>query len=192
MKCYICGKDIIKTQHNQKYCDKCSKKRYKIYYQKHKKEILERRKKHYQKYHQQKRVIICEMCSREIIVNSSRQKRCDDCQKIWHKVYQANYSKEYRKTKNGKLAYKKLNNKRRATKNNIVEDFTMEEWFRKVDKTLGICHSCNKFVGKEKLTIDHNPPLSKVPKGFVYTINDVNPLCKSCNSKKSNKFTITK
>ena len=77
--------------------------------------------------------------------------------------------------------------KRRATKNNIVEAFTMNEWFEKLDKTKGICPGCGEFIGKDKLTLDHIFPISKAESGRIYTIDDIQPLCRSCNSKKGDK-----
>jgi 5-methylcytosine-specific restriction endonuclease McrA len=38
--------------------------------------------------------------------------------------------------------------------------------------------------------MDHTPPLSKAPKGFRYKLRDVNPLCKSCNSRKYNRLRL--
>jgi len=69
----------------------------------------------------------------------------------------------------------------------------MEEWYKKVDATKGICPGYGHephFVGKDKLTLDHNPPLSKVQNGHIYTIEHVSPLCNSCNSRKNNKIYI--
>lgn len=60
----------------------------------------------------------------------------------------------------------------------------MEEWNKKLDDTQGICPICKKFIGKDKLTLDHIIPISKAEEGFEYTINGIQPLCKSCNSSK--------
>ena len=38
------------------------------------------------------------------------------------------------------------------------------------------------------LSLDHNPPISKAPIGFIYTIDNVQPMCKSCNSSKGASF----
>jgi len=82
---------------------------------------------------------------------------------------------------------RKSNRKRRAMLNNIVHNFTDEQFRNKAEATNGICPGHNRsphYVGMEKLTLDHILPVSKAPKGFVYDIGDVNPLCKSCNSSK--------
>ena len=67
----------------------------------------------------------------------------------------------------------------------MYNDFNYKQWYGKVLLTKGYCPKCKKFIGINKLTLDHIFPLSKAPKGLTYTINDVQPLCKSCNSRKS-------
>ncbi len=76
--------------------------------------------------------------------------------------------------------------KKRARKNNIIETFSNEEWLQKLKNTFGVCPRCNKYVGIAHLTLDHKHPISKATQGQIYTIDDVQPLCLSCNSKKSN------
>ena len=60
--------------------------------------------------------------------------------------------------------------------------------FLKLYKTHGFCPRCDKWIGIEKLTLDHIIPLSKSPEGFDYTINDVQPLCRPCNSSKNDRI----
>jgi len=76
----------------------------------------------------------------------------------------------------------------RLRKSKLIEIFTMKEWLNKLDETNGYCPKCNIFVGKNKLELDHIIPISKATIGFAYTINDIQPLCRSCNSKKGNKY----
>ena len=78
--------------------------------------------------------------------------------------------------------------KRRARENNIIEDFSNAEWLQALKNTFGICPCCNKYVGIAHLTLDHVTPISKAEQGKVYTIKDVQPLCRSCNSKKKDKI----
>ena len=78
--------------------------------------------------------------------------------------------------------------KRRYREKRILHKFTKEEWEKKVKLTHGICQSCGLPYDKGYgLSLDHEPPLSLVPFGFVYTIDNVFPMCKSCNSSKGNK-----
>jgi len=98
--------------------------------------------------------------------------------------------KRYSKTNKGKIRWRNGNRKRRANKNNIIELFTQEEWNTKLKKTLGFCPKCKKFIGIDKLTLDHIFPISKAEKGRIYTINDIQPLCVSCNSIKKNNLIL--
>ena len=68
----------------------------------------------------------------------------------------------------------------------VYHDFTYKQWINKVSLTKGYCPKCKKFIGINKLTLDHIFPLSKAPIGLLYTINDVRPICKPCNSRKGN------
>ena len=105
-----------------------------------------------------------------------------------HIKWAKKYRKEYNKTEKGRIIKRKGLRKYRLNKKLLKEVFTIDEWNKKLDTTNGICPECGKFIGKDKLTIDHNPAISIAPIGFIYTIYDVHPLCRSCNSKKGNKF----
>ena len=100
------------------------------------------------------------------------------------------YMKKYMLTSRGRFIKYMCNIKRRARKKRIIEDFSNREWLNKLNKTNGFCPKCKKDVGILKLAIDHIFPLSKAEIGRSYTIDDIQPLCKSCNSKKSNKIII--
>ena len=101
--------------------------------------------------------------------------------KIKVKEYGKNYRKEY-----PEVARKK-ERKRRAIKEKIIETFSNEEWLQKLKDTFGVCPKCNKYVGIAHLTLDHIKPISKANQGQIYTIDDVQPLCHSCNSRKGNR-----
>ena len=122
--------------------------------------------------------------NREYILEYQKQWRKDNPNSEKRKI------KKYQQSLKGKLAKKKVDNKRRMKFKNIIENYTYNEWFEKVDKTKGICPGYKRnphFVGKNKLELDHIIPISKVEDGFEYTIDDIQPLCKSCNSSKGNR-----
>jgi hypothetical protein len=120
------------------------------------------------------------------------------------------YLKTYHSSKKGKESLRKYYNsvkgkenmwkhkwKRRAAKMNIIELFTMKEWKDKVKLTIGICPCCKSLFdnGLHKLSLDHIYSLIRAYNDFkrtgikrVYTIDDVQPLCKSCNSIKQDKI----
>ena len=58
-------------------------------------------------------------------------------------------------------------------------------WMRKVDK--GVCHYCNREVGRTKLTMDHVVPLSR---GGKSRKGNIVPACKECNNKKKSMLPI--
>ena len=72
--------------------------------------------------------------------------------------------------------------------NNIIEIFTNQEWLNKLEKTKGFCPKCNDWVGVARLTLDHIYPISKAKEGQIYTIKDVQPLCKRCNCSKGGRI----
>jgi len=104
---------------------------------------------------------------------------------IGYKIKVKEYGKNYRK-EHPEVARKK-ERKRRAIKENIIETFSNEEWLQKLKDTFGVCPKCNKYVGIAHLTLDHIKPISKAKQGQIYTIDDVQPLCHSCNSRKGNR-----
>jgi hypothetical protein len=123
------------------------------------------------------------------------------------KQYNKEFLRAYRQTERFKLWNKKWNQtpqgianmirqhlKRRAIKNNIIEVYTEIEWKKKLEATNGICPCCNKYVGLNNLHRDHIYSISKASEDFkrtgikrIYSINDMQPLCKKCNSTKYNK-----
>ena len=178
MICEYCGNEFNGIR-RQKYCKECSTQRDRDRW-----DTNEYREKRRKAYVPRSKLYVCKRCNNEFIRNNSIQKYCETCGKLNSKEYQKKYSKSYRQTKKGKKAYEKLNRKRRAKLNSIKETFTMDEWNKKLDETKGVCPGCNKFIGKHKLTLDHIHPISKAEEGRVYTISDVQPLCKGCNSRK--------
>jgi len=70
----------------------------------------------------------------------------------------------------------------------IIETFTKQDWKEKLEATNGICPNCGKNVGIEHLQLDHIYPISKAEAGRIYKIDDIQPLCGSCNSKKGDRI----
>ena len=84
---------------------------------------------------------------------------------------------------------------REEAKTKIIEDFSNKEWVDKLEASKGFCLRCKKYIGIAHLTLDHIYPVSLAYQDFlktgikrVYTINDIQPLCSSCNSSKGAKI----
>lgn len=71
--------------------------------------------------------------------------------------------------------------KRHRKRAGFRESFSIEEWKSLCRKFDFRCAACRKI---DKLTVDHIVPLSK---GGSNTIDNIQPLCLVCNSKKSNR-----
>ncbi len=203
--CKICGANFIPNEmsHNQIYCSrKCNKK---SWYYSPKGQIQRKNalKKTMIRYHNDKDF------------KKRWKKKCRKYKtSIKGKVHTSKYRKKYRKTEPGKLAdlkYRRSSKrkvslvrytrsekgkangirgslKRRGRLNSIIHIFTSKEWLQKLKNAFGVCKECNLYVGVDKLTLDHIIPISKASNGQIYTINDVQPLCLSCNISKNDKI----
>ena len=150
-------------------------------------EVKKHRKEYYQRSEVKER--IKEYCSRPEVKEHNRENKRE------HRKNNIELYREYDKKRSKKperiLLNRKLSLKRRAKLHEVIHDFSYEEWESKKEATKGICPSCNKFVGVNKITLDHIMPVSKAPNGLIYTIKDITPLCRMCNSSKNNKIIYT-
>jgi len=159
--------------------------------EKHKKHLVELMKRIGQRLPKK---LNCKRCKRELKkeeIKSPRQKYCKGCHKIIRRKQTKLINRKYKKTEKGIKQTRKDKLKRRAMENNIIEDFSNEEWLAKLVKTEGICPKCKTYVGIAHLTLDHIYPVSMAKKDFeitgikrIYFIEDVQPLCMICNCKK--------
>jgi hypothetical protein len=105
------------------------------------------------------------------------------------------YHREYIKTNKGRFNTNFWNAGRRAMLKNVIHDFTKEQWDEKLKASDGICLICETYIGIPNLTMDHTYSLFQANKDYketgikrVYTIDDVQPICKGCNSSKRDKL----
>lgn len=81
-----------------------------------------------------------------------------------------------------KRAHLKTNaQKRRAQLNNLADHFTTNEWEELCEEYDWACINPNCVTPDSPLTADHIVPLSR---GGWNTIDNIQPLCDSCNSRK--------
>jgi len=202
-QCVVCGSEFLSRKSNQIYCkQRCNgwatyhrhktsislvnKRRYHKELKNNNNFLLKRkiyRKKYYHAEKNQERILI-------------KRKEEKKIRKKWDKKYRMTdkcktTQKKYNHTYKGKVCAYNQRMKRKDNLKKVVNHFSGLEWFLKVYKTHGFCPICDKHIGVDNLTLDHIIPISKAPNEFIYTINDVQPLCKSCNSRKNNKMVVT-
>lgn len=95
------------------------------------------------------------------------------------KISKKRAEKKYRQTLAGKIARKLDKYRRKAA---TVGKFTASEWRSLCDKYDNRCLSCGE---QKELTVDHVVSLKD---GGSNTIDNLQPLCRSCNSRKGAKF----
>ena len=110
----------------------------------------------------------CIDCGKRIVAYK-RSIRCKRCSLLQNKIACSRYRANLRK---------------------VRHVFTDAEWLNKLKLSKGICPMCGENVGILNLTLDHIYPISKAEDGRIYTIDDVQPLCKPCNSSKRDRIGI--
>lgn len=99
-----------------------------------------------------------------------------------HKAEMKDRAKAYKQTPDGKASDARSGNKRRTLMKELPCDLTAEQW-EEIKKSQDYrCAICGKV---KPLARDHIHPLSK---GGAFTKSNIQGLCKSCNSSKSNKI----
>lgn len=80
-----------------------------------------------------------------------------------------------------------LRNKRNMQLKSSEGSHTFEEWQEVKSKFNNTCPCCAKSEPEIALSVDHIVPVSK---GGTNYISNIQPLCRSCNSKKNNKTIV--
>lgn len=95
------------------------------------------------------------------------------------------YAKNYNKSEIGKLCRKKSKAKRKHKEFNAINDLTLQQWQGILIVQENTCNGCFVMFDINNLPqVDHIIPISR---GGGLTKENVQALCRSCNSSKSNK-----
>ena len=186
--CAKCGNNFFYlNSRNRKFCDKCS---FWVNYKNRPKKFV------HCKTHRR-----CYICKKIKLLNFDNfyhhrtggygfDYRCKSCLTIkFSRPQSKKYLKEYwrKLSKEKRQIYTKRGHLNRYVREkNALGKFTMEQWGSLLDQHNHKCALCFKkepFIGQrvDHLTIDHIIPLSK---GGTNFIENIQPLCFSCNSKK--------
>jgi 5-methylcytosine-specific restriction endonuclease McrA len=133
----------------------------KEYYSKNRDKILEWSKNYYSKYKEQ------------------YIKRYKGKYRNKYKEKSKEYNHKWRQKNKEKIRIYKI--KRENKKINLPSNLTSEQW-EKINKSF---NNCCAYCGKSgKMTVEHFIPISK---GGEFTINNILPVCLSCNSSKKDR-----
>lgn len=95
------------------------------------------------------------------------------------------YFKKWRKTPKGVLSEKLKSQRRWARERNAPGRHTMQEWIQIKTMNAYLCNNCGNMEPFIQLTVDHIIPLTKSGSD---NIENIQPLCQRCNSKKGNRL----
>jgi 5-methylcytosine-specific restriction endonuclease McrA len=198
--CALCGKEFVKPQPIAKFCSlRCRRKTWKA---KHRNKVnAYQRERFKRKVRERQTPNECVMCFREFMphVRKPNQLTCDEfCLGIYQYLSTRELTKrilkdpthpKYLLTKHRKRvqdtnykAKKRGCSSADCTKHHIH----LKDWLELKEAIGNKCAHCGKKESKKLiLTIDHKVPLSL---GGHNTMQNIQPLCRSCNSRKGNRF----
>ena len=201
MICKICQKEFTPQHFNQKLCSLICKKEasrernrrykksekgneaYKRWCMNPAKKIIDKK---YRQTDKAKRKSVIRT-KRFLSKHPEYKQKMKEYQKNWiDKIGYENYRsinnnaiRKYRKTDKGRWQAKTYKYRLR---NNEAGEIDKELWDKKLIELEGKCQICGKT---ENITIDHIIPLSK---NGTNHIDNLQPLCRSCNCRKNNKL----
>lgn len=112
--------------------------------------------------------------------NSERRKQNWRTWREANLFYDTERRKRWRESNYEKVLF--LNHLYRARRKKSLGAFSLTDWREIKKKYYYTCPACGRNEPEIKLTIDHIVPLAK---GGKHDKNNIQPLCKNCNSQKS-------
>lgn len=186
--CSKCGeeKDESDFTNGKNQCKEC-KRKYDVEYREKNKEKLKAQRKKYDEEHKE--------CRKEYIKNYCKlnREKITDYYRTYRKIKpekEKEAQRKYAKTENGKLKEARVKHNRRSNSNKSPCTLTTIQWKKILESQGNKCAICGKrFCKSRPPTKDHIVPLSK---GGGFTFENVQALCRSCNSSKCAALDHTK
>ena len=203
-KCTICGEEKEIHEFNKEKrkksgfrsdCKKCCSKRKKIYYKNNIEKSLEDMRQYYLRNKETalKRAKAWYESNKDKRIVSSRKwreknkdKYLESCRKATKKWMKNNPEYRNKWRKENPLKSRQYDHNRRAILRNDKNKISADEWMAVLDFYEHKCLRCGKSDKEVDLHIDHVIPVSKSGKNVI---ENIQPLCKSCNSKKYTRVT---
>lgn len=198
--CEICLNEYEPKHHNQRYCsDQCSneaKRRSKKKYKKTEKGkaseerwIKSDRRKENEKGYRQKPEARKKAVIRSIrtlknnphLMDAKRRRDREYAKKPEGKEVNRRARHKYRKTEKGIATRRTLKFMRTRPE---LGKLDYKAFIEKVIRMNWLCVGCGKVLNIDTVTVDHIKPLSK---GGTHHIDNLQPMCHSCNSSKGNR-----
>jgi len=183
--CTVCGEWKLFSDFNKnrgrKYgcsnvCKVCKKKIDKHYYEKNKEKIIRQTSE----YHKKNPEVKKKCCDNYRAKNKDKIRESDKLYRKHHFNERYKYNKLYFLKNPDKIKIYAQRYRNRLL--NASGNYTRQEWIDLCSKCGNRCICCGLEV---KLTVDHIIPLSR---GGSNCIDNIQPLCKNCNSSKNNKI----
>jgi 5-methylcytosine-specific restriction endonuclease McrA len=178
-KCRACEREYTKL-YRSKYPEKAKESQRK-YKSNNPEKVMEIMRKSHSKYYKENRTTVLQKnrewkaSNKALALELTRQWQVKNADR-YHE-----YNKQWKKENADKVCLQ--GQKRRASKRGSGGTITAKEWRELQNKYDNKCLCCGKTGGK--LTLDHVVPLAL---GGTHTIDNAQPLCSLCNSKKGAKI----